>query len=205
MPGMDDRITLHVVDPDSRVRAEIAQTAFALGHHAEVYGAVEELAEYMPERGLALVRDHEDWAGIGEAIRTLNESSVWLPVIAMATEPATDRVVEAIRAGAFDYLGLPLTAGALDAAVSRAVGEAGEHAAAQRRLAEARKRIGTLTPREREVLDWLAEGQSNKAIAHALAISPRTVEIHRANMMAKLGARHPVDAVRIRLDAKGGN
>ena len=135
----------------------------------------------------------------------MNESSVWLPVIAMATEPATDRVVEAIRAGAFDYLGLPLTAGALDAAVSRAVGEAGEHAAAQRRLAEARKRIGTLTPREREVLDWLAEGQSNKAIAHALAISPRTVEIHRANMMAKLGARHPVDAVRIRLDAKGGN
>ena len=202
---MDDRITLHIVDPDSRARAEIAQTAFALGHHAEVYGTVDELADYMPERGLALLRDHRGWDGVGEAIRTLNENSVWLPVIAMATDPTTDRVVEAIRGGAFDYLGLPLSAGALDTAVSRAVGEAGEHAAAQRRLAEARQRIGTLTPRECEVLDWLAEGQSNKAIAHALAISPRTVEIHRANMMAKLGARHPVDAVRIRLDAKGGS
>jgi FixJ family two-component response regulator len=205
MPDMGDPIILHIVDPDSRMRAEIAQAAFALGHHAEVYSAVEELADYMPDRGLALVRDHEGWDGIGEAIRRLSGNSVWLPVIALATEPATDRVVEAIRGGAFDYLGLPLTPAALDGAVARAVGEAGEHAAAQRRLAEARERIGTLTPREREVLDWLAEGQSNKAIAHALDIGPRTVEIHRANMMAKLGAKHPVDAVRIRLDAHGGN
>lgn len=159
---MDERITLHIVDPDSRMRAEIARTAFALGHHAEVYGAVEELAEYMPERGLALVRDYEGWESIGDGIRRLSVNSVWLPVIATAPEPATGRVVEAIRGGAFDYLGLPLTPAALDTAVARAVGEAGEHAAAQRRLAEARQRIGTLTPREREVLDWLAEGQSKR-------------------------------------------
>ncbi|WP_374406128.1 response regulator transcription factor [Pelagerythrobacter sp.] len=202
---MDDRIILHIVDPDSRTRAEIAQTAFALGHHAEVYATVKELAEFMPDRGLALVRDYDGWGSIGDAIRMLSRSSVWLPVIATATEPETGRIVEAVRDGAFDYLGLPLTPAALDDAVSRAVGEAGEHAAAQRRLAEARQRIDTLTPREREVLDWLVEGQSNKAIAHALDISPRTVEIHRSNMMAKLGARHPVDAVRIRLDAKGGS
>jgi DNA-binding CsgD family transcriptional regulator len=56
--------------------------------------------------------------------------------------------------------------------------------------------------REREVLDWLAEGSSNKAIARELDISPRTVEIHRANMMTKLGARHAAEAVRLKLEAK---
>ena len=67
-------------------------------------------------------------------------------------------------------------------------------------MAEARSRIGRLTGREREVLDWLTAGRSNKAIAREMAISPRTVEVHRANMMGKLGARHPADAVRLRLE-----
>jgi FixJ family two-component response regulator len=69
-------------------------------------------------------------------------------------------------------------------------------------MIEARDRISTLSTREREVLDWLAEGSSNKAIARELDISPRTVEIHRANMMNKLGARHAAEAVRLRLEAK---
>ena len=59
-----------------------------------------------------------------------------------------------------------------------------------------------LSRREREVLDWLSEGSSNKAIARQLCISPRTVEIHRANMMSKLGARHAAEAVRLRLEAQ---
>ena len=69
-------------------------------------------------------------------------------------------------------------------------------------MIEARDRISKLSAREREVLDWLAEGSSNKAIARELEISPRTVEIHRANMMNKLGARHAAEAVRLRLEAK---
>lgn len=193
---------IHIVDPESRVRAEIAQLVFALGHHAEVYGSIEEVGDFQPERGIALIRDHERWEGIPDAMRRLTERAVWIPVIAMAPEPDTGQVVAAIRSGALDFLALPLTRDALAEALARATGEAREHAAAQRRLIEARKRIGALTRREREVLDWLTEGRSNKAIARALEISPRTVEIHRANMMAKLGARHPADAVRIRLDAK---
>ncbi|WP_255548125.1 response regulator transcription factor [Erythrobacter ani] len=69
-------------------------------------------------------------------------------------------------------------------------------------MIEARGRIANLSVREREVLDWLTEGSSNKVIARRLEISPRTVEIHRANMMHKLGARHAADAVRLRLEAK---
>ena len=122
--------------------------------------------------------------------------------MAFAPEPPTERIVAAMRGGAADYLPLPLEPGALREAVDRVGGEAGELVAAQRRLAEARKTIATLTRRECEVLDWLTEGQTNKAIAIELDISPRTVEIHRANMMAKLGAKHPAEAVKMRLDAR---
>lgn len=69
-------------------------------------------------------------------------------------------------------------------------------------MIEARDRIATLSAREREVLDWLADGSSNKVIARELDISPRTVEIHRANMMNKLGANHAAEAVRLKLEAK---
>lgn len=66
----------------------------------------------------------------------------------------------------------------------------------------ARRLIEDLSEREREVLDLLVDGGSNKRIARELSISPRTVEIHRANMMQKLGAGHVAEAIRLRLDAK---
>lgn len=199
---MGGQHVIHIVEPDDDPRARIAELVAALGHRAQVYGAIDEVTDFQPDRGVVLVRDCEQLGGIASAIRRLTARSVWLPVIAMAERPGTRRIVAAVRAGALDYLDLPLTREALGEAIERVASEAEAHAAAQRRLAEARRHIGALTRREREVLDLLTEGLSNKAIARALAISPRTVEIHRANMMAKLGARHPADAVRIRLDAR---
>ena len=76
------------------------------------------------------------------------------------------------------------------------------HVQARRKMVEARNKIAMLSPREREVLDWLAEGCSNKMIGRELGISPRTVEIHRANLMSKLGTDHSAQAVRLRLEAK---
>lgn len=199
---MGGQHVIHIVEPDGVLRARIARLVTALGHHAEVYAAIDEVTDFQPDRGILLVRDCEQWGGVSEAIRLLAGRSVWLPVIAMAARPRTGRIVAAIRGGALDYLDLPLTRDALGEAIDRAGGAAEAHAAARRRVAEARRHLGALTRREREVLDLLTDGLSNKAIARALAISPRTVEIHRANMMAKLGAKHPADAVRIRLDAR---
>ena len=76
--------------------------------------------------------------------------------------------------------------------------------ATHRQAVEARSKLSLLTQRETEVLDLLVAGSSNKQIARDLEISPRTVEIHRANMMAKLGANHAADAVRLRLEAMMG-
>jgi FixJ family two-component response regulator len=105
-------------------------------------------------------------------------------------------------AGALDYLTLPLRQTDLQWVLMSLEPEAAEYAEARRRVIEARNRIKNQTGREREVLEWLSEGSSNKAIARRLEISPRTVEIHRANMMAKLGANHPADAVRLKLEAE---
>jgi FixJ family two-component response regulator len=195
--------TVHVVDADARSRAEQANAIYALGYHAEVYADITELADFMPGQGIVLVRDDPGASHAAEVIGAMTAHGLWLPVIVTGSEPRVRAVVAAIKAGALDYLRLPLDPERLADTLDRVHDEAREQAEARRRLIEARQLIGTLSAREREVLDWLVEGSSNKAIARELSISPRTVEIHRANMMGKLGARHPADAVRLRLAASG--
>ncbi len=192
---------VHIVDFDAKSRAEQARMFFTIGWHAEVYGDLDELFSYVPERGIILLREGVDDLPPGEAVEVLTRRGVWLPVVMAAPEPRVRDIVAAIKAGALDYLALPLEGERLRDRLTDVAVEAAEQANARRRLIEARARIETLSARERQVLDWLAEGNSNKTIARELRISPRTVEIHRANMMGKLGARHPADAVRVRLES----
>ncbi|WP_435417060.1 LuxR C-terminal-related transcriptional regulator [Parerythrobacter aurantius] len=199
---MTERITLHCIDGDSRVRAELASATFAAGHHAEVYSSLAELAERIPRQGIVLARDDPGGRGFSETIRELDDLGIWLPLVAADDRPTTGRIVAAMKAGALDYLLLPATPDSLTAMIVRIAREAERAAADRKRRIEARGRIAALSNREREVLDWLSEGSSNKVIARELAISPRTVEIHRANMMHKLGARHTAEAVRLRLEAQ---
>jgi FixJ family two-component response regulator len=199
---MSERQIIHFVEPDMRVRADLARATFALGHHAEVYADIEELADHPPRRGVVAVHDTGMPDGVRDILDFLAGRGIWLPLVAMDEAPVTGNVVAAIKAGALDYLVLPLDEPRLAAMLERIGDEARAHAEARRRMVEARGRIGVLSTREREVLDWLARGSSNKTIARELAISPRTVEIHRANMMSKLGAAHSAEAVRLRIEAK---
>ncbi len=197
---MEQRITLHIIDPSSRNRAEISRIAFALGHHAEVYADLHELTRHPPRDGIIIVRDNE--TSIEQTLGDLSDVGIWLPVVGTNEELSARRIVAAIKAGALDYLPLPIAAERLEATLVRIAQEATFQADMRRRMMDARNRIDNLSGREREVLDWLTEGSSNKDIARALEISPRTVEIHRSNMMTKLGAKHAAQAVRLRLEAK---
>jgi Response regulator len=199
---MTRKAPLHIVDSCSRQRAELARVGFALGHHCEVYGDLSELSAHPPRDGLIIARDTVEDGGVGMILERLGRLGIWLPLIAVEVQPRPNRIVEAIKSGALDYLALPLDPERFTRCLTRIEKEAEQFGAARRRMIEARDRISTLSAREREVLDWLAEGSSNKAIARELEISPRTVEIHRANMMNKLGARHAAEAVRLRLEAK---
>jgi FixJ family two-component response regulator len=198
---MEQRHILHIVDDDSRSRAEQARTAFALGHHAEVYSDLAELLDRPPLDGAILLRQRAMNVSVAELFERLGEQGVWLPLIVCAYEPQIESVVSAIKNGALDYLQLPLETGRLARSLARVVAEADAHGRARRRLAEARRRVSLLSRREREVLELLSLGSSNKIIARELSISPRTVEIHRANMMTKLRAGHAAEAVRLWLQS----
>lgn len=198
---MEQQLIIRFVEPSSRVRAEMARSAFALGHHAEVYADLDELADHMPDNGVLVVRDDPATGGVAAVLNRLADHGHWLPLIATDLEPSANRIVAAMKAGALDYLPLPLEARRFADSLDQVVSEITRHGDARRRMIEARGRIASLSTREREVLHWLAEGSSNKDIARELDISPRTVEIHRANMMAKLGAKHAAEAVRLRIES----
>jgi two-component system response regulator FixJ len=197
-----ERTTLHILGGESRARAEQARVAFALGHHAEVYGDVDELVERPPQEGIILAADEGETDTVRRLIARLSERGIWLPVVIASDDPDIDRAVGAIKAGALDYLRLPLEIGGFARRLATILTEAGEHAERRRREVEARRDIALLSRRERQVLELLSAGCANKEIARRLAISPRTVEIHRGNMMTKLDAGHAADAVRLWIDAQ---
>jgi len=197
-----ERTTLHIVCGDSRSRAEQARIVFALGQHAEVYAGLEELLDRPPQEGIVLAADDGEPDLVASIIRRLGEAGIWLPVVIAAPEPAIGRIVAAIKAGALDYLRLPLEMGMFARSLQSILAEATWHAARRRREVEAQHALSLLSRREHEVLELLSGGCSNKEIARRLAISPRTVEIHRGNMMTKLRAGHAADAVRLWIDAQ---
>jgi FixJ family two-component response regulator len=197
-----ERTILHIVCGDSRSRAEQARIAFALGHHAEVYAEVEELLDRPANEGIVIAADSGEPGMARELIGRLVERGIWLPVVIAAHEPSTAQVVAAIKSGALDYLLLPFEMGTFARALHGILAEAGQHAERRRREVEAQRAIAMLSRREHQVLELLSAGCSNKEIARWLEISPRTVEIHRGNMMTKLGAGHAADAVRLWIDAQ---
>ncbi|RPF72307.1 response regulator transcription factor [Aurantiacibacter spongiae] len=198
---MEQRITIHIVGGNSRSRAEQSRLVLSMGHHAEVYSDLVELIDRPPRSGVIIASQDILADGISALLNELADAGIWVPLVAAKTDPGVDEVVEAIQAGALDFLELPLTESEVRRMVAHVYTDAGRHAETRRRLIDARRRIDALSKREREVLDLLSEGCSNKAIARTLQISPRTVEIHRANMMGKLDAHHAAEAVRLRLEA----
>ena len=195
---MEQQITFHIVGGSSRDRAEQARFIYARGSHAELYGELGELIQRAPAGGLIVAGGDMLARGIGSIVDELAGAGIWLPVVAASENPQVQQIVEAVKQGALDYLTLPIGHRGFDRLLAKiAAGEADSHVVARRAMVEARCKIAALSRRERQVLDWLCEGSSNKHIARALDISPRTVEIHRANMMDKLGAQHASEAVRL--------
>jgi FixJ family two-component response regulator len=122
-------------------------------------------------------------------------------MVAFSDAPATQRIVRAVLDGAIDYIEWPCATEDLLGIIAAAETSGAVIGSLKLREARARSRLQRLTKREREVLSGVADGLSNRRIGEQLAISPRTVEIHRANMLTKMGAQHTSEAIRVAIEA----
>ncbi|MBB5751292.1 response regulator FixJ [Prosthecomicrobium pneumaticum] len=201
----DSRV--HVIDDDDASRESLvfllgSAAIEAIGHaSAETFLAA--LSEADPACVVTDVR-MPGMSGI-DLLRHLGEIGRPLPVIVMTGHGDVPMAVEALKAGALDFIEKPFE----DEHMIGVVRGALEQATARRRQAEDKAamlaRLDTLTTRERQVFDGLVAGNPNKTIAYDLGISPRTVEIYRANVMAKLEAASLSDVIRIAFLAEEAN
>lgn len=196
------KVIVHIIDPEPSRLTRTARSIYESGYHAEIYSSLDDFTLHHISSGIVLLH-----AAVGEdAVQILTERLVrrgeWFPII-VADETAEIRhVVRAIKCGALDYLKLPLASpDTLREVVEKLQPEIERSRVTRERAARARALVERLSAREKEVLERLASGFSNKAIARDLDISPRTVEIHRMKMMGKLNARNASDVVRLRLEA----
>jgi two-component system, LuxR family, response regulator FixJ len=196
---MELDLPLILVDGDSRRRAAISHAMSGRQIHTEPFETVLELTMHWPRSGLVLACDDGD--AIGDLMHHMGKTGAWLPLIAYSEGPAPRRIVDAVLEGAIDYIGWPFAEDELVAALICAEQRAERMGSVKLREAMARGRVERLTRREKEVLTGVATGLSNRLIGERLAISPRTVEIHRANMLNKMGAHHTSEAIRIAIEA----
>ena len=188
-----------LVDTNFRRRAAISHCLAGTDIHVEPFEGIDEMRRRWPNGTIALVGDEDDI--IHDLFAAMTEIGRWLPIVAYAPEPSIPRVVRAVLAGALDYLDWPLGEADVRQAISLAEISGAGIGSAKLREAMARSRMQRLTRREREVLVGVADGLSNRRIGERLEISPRTVEIHRANMLNKMGANHTSEAIRIAIEA----
>jgi len=196
---MSGGLQLSLIDSDSRRRAGISHGLIGGGVHVEPFEGVSEIVARWPRTGMILA--HDDGTALATLIEHMGRSGAWLPLVAFAEAPAIKHVVRAMQDGVLDYIVWPFADGELAEALTAAQERGRTITNAKLREAMARSRITALSDREREVLSGVAGGLSNDAIARQLGISPRTVEIHRAKMLNKLGANHSSEAIRIAIEA----
>ncbi len=193
------RRNLALIDSDARRRQAISYPLYAHGLHVEPYEDQAELLARWPQHGVIMIEDRAD--SVQQLIAAMTESGRWLPLIAFSNAPATQRVVRAVLDGAIDYVEWPCETAELLQIIAAAETSGTVIGSLKLREARARSRLQRLTRREREVLAGVADGLSNRRIGEQLAISPRTVEIHRANMLTKMGAQHTSEAIRVAIEA----
>jgi two-component system response regulator FixJ len=191
--------TVFVIDDDAGVRQGLRFMLRAAGYSVEAFPSARSfLEDYHPRRSGCLLLDIQlpQMSGL-ELQQTLNLRGWRIPVIFITGHGTVPLAIAAMKAGAFDFIEKPLREDALVESIERAL--RWNDRAYEERLERAtlQTRAVSLTPREREVFELVAAGEPNKAIAHHLGISFRTVELHRAHIIEKLQARSLSDLIRM--------
>ena len=196
---MSEPYPLYVVDDDDAIRRSLSFLLKTSGFAVQVFeGGLPFLkaAATLPQGCVLLDVRMPDMDGL-EVQRELRARGIMLPVIIMTGHGDITSAVQAMKSGAVDFLEKPFEKAVLLSAIEQARSRLDQTDRRRSRADEAALRLNVLTARERDVLDGLVQGLPNKTIAYDLGISPRTVEIHRTNLMAKLGVKSLSEALRI--------
>lgn len=196
-------MTVHVIDDDQAMRESLDFLLGVQGFGVALYSSAAEFLAALPglPAGDCVLSDISmpGMSGI-ELVRRLKERGARLPIILMTGHADVPMAVEAMKAGISDFIEKPFAQDVLLDAVKTALARAAAPADDDGDQT-AQDRIAHLSPRETDVLKGVVEGKANKIIAYELGISPRTVEIYRANLMSKTGARNLSELMRIALAA----
>jgi two-component system, LuxR family, response regulator FixJ len=189
---MTEHRLIHIVDDEETIRKSASFMLSTSGFEVESYedGVAFLEAASIVKPGCILLDVRMPQMGGLEVQAELNRRGIDLPVIVLTGHGDITTAVEAMKAGAVDFIEKPFEKAKLLDAIGRAFDRLDSEQ-------EARDRMAALTGREVDVLRGLVRGHPNKTIAFDLGISPRTVEVHRANLMAKLGVRSLSEALRI--------
>ena len=192
---------VHVIDDDADVRQSLAFLLSSAGLAVQVHESAIAFLDALPGiAGGCVVTDIRMPRMDGlELQRRLRELNTGLPVIVMTGHGDVPLAVEAMKAGAIDFIEKPFDDEVLLSAIRSALARRARDSERDARAVAARNRLKKLSDREREVLERLVAGKANKVIAHELGISPRTVEVYRANVMTKMEADSLSDLVRMAL------
>jgi len=193
----------HVIDDDEAVRQSIEFLLRASNINVKTYesaGAFLDVVSGISSGCIVTDVRMPEMSGI-DLLRRLRELRVTLPVIVITGHGDVPLAVEAMKAGAADFIEKPFDDDTILRAIRTALANSQTDGKRGAERAEIEERLKSLSQRERQVLDGLVAGQPNKIIAHNLSISPRTVEIYRANVMTKMKAPSLSDLVRMALTA----
>lgn len=187
---------VHIVDDDDAVRQSLAFLLSSAGLPVRLYdSAATFLAGLSTPQDGCLITDVRmpGMSGI-DLLKALREKACSMPAIVITGHGDVPLAVEAMKAGAVDFIEKPFDEEAILNAVRRALEQIPDENGDGNIVAA---RLATLSERERQVLEGLVAGHPNKTIAHGLGISPRTVEVYRANLMAKMQAKSLSELIRM--------
>ena len=198
---MSDSVIVHVVDDEPSVRQSLAFLISAAGYAVRVHDSAASFLAARPyPPGHCVVTDLQmpDMDGV-VMLRKIREAGDTIPAIVVTGHGDVAMAVAAMKAGAIDFIEKPFDDGVLLEALARAVGQARDASDLRREQDVIRDRLASLSERERQVFEGVVAGKSNKTVAREQNLSPRTVEVYRANVMAKLHAGTLSELVRMAL------
>jgi len=196
---MPNEAIVHVIDDDDPVRQSLEFLLRSARIEVRTYPSAVAFLDALPtiNSGCAITDVRMPGMSGLELLQRLRESGFKLPVIVITGHGDVPLAVQAMKDGAIDFLEKPFDDDVLLAAVRLALSSAERESLQDSERAELHDRLATLSNRERQVLKGLVAGHPNKTIAYDLDISPRTVEVYRANLMTKMKARNLSELVRI--------